>query len=69
MRCLLDQNNISVEELAKKVGMRPATIDNVMIDAVMFGIAQKKDGVIVLLPSSEEELFAMLQSFFKKHIV
>lgn len=69
MRCLLDQNNMAVEELAKKVGMRPATIDNVMIDAVMFGIAQKKDGVIVLLPSSEEELFAMLQSFFKKHIV
>ena len=69
LRCLLDKNGVPVETIAKKAGMTIATIDNVMIDAVMFGVVQKQDGVITLQYLSEESIFAQIQSFFRKHIV
>ncbi len=40
-----------------------------MIDAVMFGVVQKRDNIIHILAKSEEELFETLQAFFKKHIM
>lgn len=69
MRSLLCENNLSVDMIASKTGMNVGTIDNVMIDAVMFGIVQKKDGIVTLLPSDEEEMMAQLQSFFRKHVM
>lgn len=67
--CLLEENNLSVDVLAQKTGMNVTTIDNVMIDAVMFGVVQKKDGIVTLIPESVEDLITQLQSFFRKHIV
>ena len=69
MRALLRENNCSVDSLASKTGMNVGSIDNVMIDAVMFGVVQKKDGIVTLLSSSEEEMMVQLQSFFKKHVM
>ena len=69
MRALLSSNNCSVDALATKTGMNVGSIENVMIDAVMFGVVQKKDGIVILLPSNEEAMVAQLQSFFKKHVM
>lgn len=66
---LLRYNNVSIEELSSNVNMRIKTLDNVMIDAVMFGLVKKENGIIILLPKTEEEIIALLQSFFMKHIM
>ncbi len=55
--------------LSKTVGVNVATIDNIMIDAVMFGVAKKENATISLLFSTEEELIFQMQSFFKKHLM
>ena len=51
------------------MSLQTTTIDNIMIDAVMFGVAQKKSGILHIIPNSEDELIGLLQSFFKKHLV
>lgn len=68
-QCLLEQGDMSADELSKKIFLSVSTIDNVMLDSVMFGVAQKKNNVIHLLPETEEDLYKILQSFFRKHIV
>lgn len=69
IRALLSENNCSVDTIAAKTGMNVGSVDNVMIDAVMFGVVQKKDGIVTLLPSDEEAMMVQLQSFFKKHVM
>lgn len=69
LQCLLNSGDMPSKELGDKLSLGIATIDNIMIDAVMFGIAQKKNGIIHLIPTSEEELFGLLQAFFKKHVI
>ena len=69
LKALLEKDNIGVDVLAKKLGMNITTIDNIMIDAVMFGVAKRENGALQLLFSSEEELIFQMQSFFKKHIM
>lgn len=68
-QCLLNSGDMTSTELAEKLSLEIATIDNIMIDAVMFGVAQRKNGMIHLIPTSEDELFGLLQAFFKKHVV
>lgn len=69
LRCLLEQGDMSSLELSKNISLTVPTIDNIMIDAVMFGAVQKKNNIIHLLPDTEDNLYKVLQSFFKKHIV
>lgn len=69
MSVLLGSNNCSVDFLAEKTGMNVGTIDNVIIDAVMFGVVQKKEGIVTLLASDKEAMVMQLQSFFKKHVM
>ena len=68
-RCLLEDGDMSAVELGHKLSMEIPTIDNIMIDAVMFGVVQKRNNIIHILAKSEEELFETLQAFFKKHIM
>lgn len=67
--CLLENGDMSTAELGSKLSVSIPTIENIMIDAVMFGIVQKKNNIVHLLTDSEEELFAALQTFFKKHVM
>ncbi len=69
LRCLLEQGDMTSVDLSEKLSLTVSTIDNIMIDSVMFGAVQKKNNIIHLLPDTEEELYKVLQSFFKKHIV
>ena len=67
--CLLEYGDLSSTDLSKKLSISPATVDNIMIDAVMFGVVQKNNNVIHLIPESKEGLALQLQMLFKKHIV
>ena len=69
LRCLLNEGDMTAVKLSENLSLEVPTIDNVMIDAVMFGLVQKKNSVIHLLPDTEDDLFKMLQAFFKKHIM
>lgn len=67
---LLENNNhLSNEELCTRVGMTSTTIDNVMIDMVMFGLAKRERGVIWLTVNSLQESIEVLWNFFKRHIL
>ena len=68
-QCLLNVGDMSAAELGKQLSLETPTIDNIMIDAVMFGVAHKKNNKIHLLAKSEDELFGALQTFFKKHVM
>lgn len=67
--CLLEHGDMSSAELSKKLTVSPATVDNMMIDAVMFGVAQKNNNIIHFIPESKESLFLQLQLLFKKHVI
>ena len=67
--CLIDKGDLASSELGKELSVSTATIDNMMSDAVMFGVAQRNSNIIHIVPSSKEELLSILQAFFKKHIV
>ena len=68
-RCLLNMGDMTSAELGSTLSLEIPTIDNIMIDAVMFGVAQKKNNVIHILAKNEDELYALLQAFFKKHVM
>lgn len=68
-QCLLNKGDMSSAELGATLSLEIPTVDNVMIDAVMFGVAQKKNNVIHLLAKNEDELYTLLQAFFKKHVI
>lgn len=67
---LLENNNhLSNGELGMRVGMTNTTIDNMMIDMVMFGLAKRERGIIYLTVNSLQESIEVLWDFFKRHIV
>lgn len=67
--CLLEHGDMTSAELSKQLSVSPATVDNIMIDAVMFGVAQKNNNTIHLIPESKEDLVLQLQTLFKKHVI
>ena len=67
--CLLEHGDMTSAELSKQLSVSPATVDNIMIDAVMFGVAQKSNNTIHLIPESKEDLVLQLQTLFKKHVI
>lgn len=67
--CLHTVGDMSSSELGRRLSIEIPTVDNIMIDGVMFGIVQKKNNIIHLLPKSEEGIIETLQDFFRKHIV
>lgn len=67
--CLLKEGDMTSAELGATLSLEIPTVDNIMIDAVMFGVAQKKNNVIHLLAKDEDELYSILQAFFKKHVM
>lgn len=66
---LINSPGLTVDDLAKKLNKNSATIENTTIDLVMFGIARKENGLVILLYHTEDELVQYLQAFFKKHII
>lgn len=67
--CLLEHGDMTATELSEQLSISPATVDNIMIDAVMFGVVQKSNNIIHLIPDSKEELALQLQTLFKKHVI
>ena len=67
---LLEKENVlSNEELCNRVGLTSSTIDNVMIDMVMFGLAKRESGKIYLIVNSLDKGIELLWDFFKRHVV
>lgn len=66
---LLTYGNMTSIELSKKTNLSIASIDNIMIDVVMVGVAKRENGVISLTVSTEEQIIKSLQSFFMNHIL
>lgn len=69
IKYLLDNNNVSSNTICSELSLKASTLDNAMIDMVMFGIASRTDGIIQLTNNNEESIINTLQNFFKKHIV
>ena len=67
--CLIDKGDLASSELGKELSVSTATIDNIMIDAVMFGVAQRNSNTIHIISDSKEALIYTLQAIFKKHTV
>ncbi len=66
---LIDNGPLSTLDLSRNIGVNINTIDNLMIDCVMFGVAKRENDMISVTTNSEEELVDTLQSFFKSHII
>lgn len=67
---LLDNRGIcSSEQLQYETEYKSSTIDNLMGDLVMFGIAKRQDGIITLTMNNEHQIIKTLQSFFKDHVM
>ena len=60
---------MSYDELCNRVGLTSSTIDNVMIDMVMFGLAKRESEKIYLLVDSLDRSIELLWDFFKRHIL
>ena len=69
LRCLLQKGDLTAVQLSQHLSLEITTIDNIMIDAVMFGLVIKKNNIIHLVPDTEDNLFKVLQAFFKKHVI
>ena len=67
--CLVEQERISTDDLARLVNMKNSTIDNFLLDSVMFGIVKKENGLIALTTKSEREIVLLMRKFFYKHLV
>lgn len=66
---IIDNGSLSTQDICQINGLKSNTIDNLMIDAVMFGVAKRENGIIILMASTEDEIIDILQEFFKKHIL
>ncbi len=66
---LIDNGSLSTQELSKLTGLKANTIDNLMIDSVMFGVAKRENGIISLLAESDDEIIDIFRDFFKNHIL
>ena len=60
---------LSNSELCNRVGLTNSSVENVMIDMVMFGLAKRESDKIYLLVDSLDEAITSLWSFFKHHII
>jgi hypothetical protein len=69
LTALIDNKSLSTDDLGKKIGVSSSTIDNNMIDCVMFGVAKRENDIITVATYNEGELVEILQSFFKSHIL
>lgn len=69
MVLLENGNTLSNNELGNKVGLTNSTLDNVMIDMVMFGLAKRESGKIYLTVDELDRSIELLWDFFKRHIV
>lgn len=66
---LLDYDSVNSNTICAELSLKPSTLDNAMIDMVMFGIASRTDGIIRLSYDNETSIINALQSFFKRHVV
>lgn len=66
---LIENGSMATQVLSQSTGLNPSTIDNLMVDAVMFGVAKKEKGIISLTVNSEENIIDILQNFFKRHVL
>lgn len=64
-----NKNVLSNDELCNKVGLINSTLDNVMIDMVMFGLAKRESGKIYLTVADLNQSIGLLWDFFKRHIM
>lgn len=62
-------NSLSYQELCNRVGLTSSTLDNVMIDMVMFGLAKRESGEIYLVVDGFSKSIELLWDFFKRHIM
>lgn len=69
MVLLEKETALSNDDLCNRVGLTSSTIDNVMIDMVMFGLAKRESGKIYLIVDSLDKSIELLWDFFKRHIV
>lgn len=66
---LLTQESLEMEKVSELVGLSTTTLDNVMVDLVMFGIAKRENKCITLTIQTECEIVTAIQNFFKSHIM
>lgn len=66
---LLKNPNITIHELSKRTSLKESTIDNLMMDAIMFGIAKRQKDQIILLYNSSGEIASCIQDFFRKQVI
>ena len=69
LECLIANGDMATDDLARKMNMKNSTIENFIVDSVMFGIVKKENGRIQLTQNSEREIVFALREFFYKHIV
>lgn len=69
MVLLENENVLSDDELCSKVGLTNSTLDNVMIDMVMFGLAKRECGKIYLTVVDLNRSIELLWDFFKRHVM
>lgn len=67
---LLNSNgHMETKSLCIQSGFKSSTIDNLMIDLVMFGIAKRENGIISLVSNTANDIARVLQNFFKSHAI
>lgn len=69
VKSLLNNGSLGTEQLGDKVNMKISTIENFLVDAVMFGIAKRENGEISLTMKNEKEIVITLRAFFYKHLL
>jgi len=66
---LLKHGDMTPNELSLKTNLSTTTIDNIMIDVVMAGVAKRENGMVSVIFSHEDQIIRTLQSFFMNHIL
>lgn len=69
VKSLLKNGPLGTEQLGVTVNMKISTIENFLVDAVMFGIAKRENGKISLTMKAEKEIVITLRAFFYKHLL
>lgn len=69
IKVLLKTPSISIDNLSIATGLNKSTIDNMLIDMVIFGIAQRSNEEITLIVNTEKGISESLYEFFKNHII
>ena len=69
VNALLDNGDISVDDLVEKLGCQKRTIENHIIDLAMFGIIEKDNDKVKLVKNDEKYNILTVREFFKSHIM